>query len=283
MAGDDKRAVVGLWGVLGIGPSAIATIRSVYRDLNVLLDVVPRKWLSSVLLTAPARDGLAALETTLGAHADRILEQASAGQMSICFQDDPTYPRGLAQVAGAPPLLFYRGRADRPNGPPRLAMVGSRSFEPNFADAAFALARQLARRLVIVSGAARGIDQLCHNAAIDAKGETWAFMGSGLDQLDPSQAAIAPRIIDSGGTVFSGFPPGVRADKTTFPRRNELISGASDGVLLVRGHQKSGALITVQYAQEQGRLVMAVPGQIDHSTAIGPNRLIRARIARAVC
>ena len=162
-------------------------------------------------------------------------------------------------------------------------MVGSRSFEPNFASAASALARQLANRLVIVSGAARGIDQICHNAAIEAKGETWAFMGSGLDQLDASQAALAPRIVDSGGTVFSGFPPGVRADKTTFPRRNELISGASDAVLIVRGNADSGALITVDYAQKQGRLVMAVPGQIDHDTAVAPNGLIRARIARLVC
>ncbi|MBS1149825.1 MAG: topoisomerase [Myxococcaceae bacterium] len=274
--------MVGLWGVLGIGPAAIATIRRVYPDLGVLADERPLKWVSSVGLAAPAREGLLGLESTLGAHAERLLERALDGGMSVCFPEDPVYPRGLAQVEAAPPMLFYLGRGDRPNGPPRLAMVGSRSFESNFIPAARALALELASRLIIVSGGARGIDQLCHDAAIEAGGETWAFMGSGLDALDSPQAKLAPRIVGSGGTVFSDFPPGVRADPTTFPRRNRLISGASDGVLLVRGHGESGALITVEYAQEQGRLVMAVPGQIDHLTAHAPNQLIRAGAARLV-
>lgn len=161
-------------------------------------------------------------------------------------------------------------------------MVGSRSFEPNFISAATELATQLSKQLVIVSGAARGIDTLCHEAAVAANGETWAFMGSALDALDPPQGRLAPRIVDSGGTVFSEFPPGVRADTTTFPKRNRLIAGASDAVLLMRGHGNSGALITIKAAQAQGRLVMAVPGQIDHLTSHSCNQLIRHGHARLV-
>ncbi len=282
MTQDERRAVIGLWGIVGVGTQAIAKIRSVYPDLGVLADELPRRWLSSVLLAEPAREGLAALATSLGLHAERLIDRALGAKMSVCFPEDPGYPRGLGDVRGAPPMLFYRGRADRPNGPPRLAMVGSRSFESNFVPAVKALAADLAAQLVIVSGAARGIDQLCHDAAIEAKGETWAFMGSALDALDYAQAQIAVRIVDSGGTVFSDFPPGVRAAQNTFPRRNRLISGASDGVLLVRGHGDSGALITVDYARKQGRLVMAVPGQIDHQTAHSCNQLIRAGTARLV-
>jgi len=230
--------------------------------------------------------GVAAVVSTrdprMAAHADRILERCDAHRIAVCFTDDPPYPRGLSGIANAPPLLFYQGRGDRPNGPRRLAVVGSRAFEPNFIGAARALAMQLATRLTLVSGAARGIDQLCHTAALDAKGETWAFMGGALDTLDRSQAIIAPKILDGGGTVFSEFPPGVRAEKLTFPRRNRLIAGASDAVLLFRANARSGALITVERAFEQQKLVMAVPGQIDHVTAVGPNALIRANQARCV-
>ncbi len=282
MAADERRAVVGLWNVLGVGAGSIAKIRRVYPDLGVLADALPREWLSSVPLAQPARDGLAVLDTTLSLHAERVLERAVDAKMSICFPEDSVYPRGLREVHGAPPVLFYQGRGDRPNGPPRLAMVGSRNFEPNFKPAATAIAQQLAKRLIIVSGAARGVDQLCHDAAIDAKGETWAFMGSALDKLDFSQAQVGARIVGSGGTLFSDFPPGVRADRNTFPRRNRLISGASDAVLLVRADGDSGALITVDYAQKQGRMVLAIPGQIDHRTAHSCNQLIRAGKARLV-
>ncbi len=282
MTGDERLAVVGLWGVLGVGPQALARIRKVYPDLGVLADVSPRKWLSSVPLDAPARDGLLSVDTTLGLHAERLLERAIDARMSMCFPGDPPFPRGLAQVRSAPPFLFYLGRGDRPNGPKRLAMVGSRSYESNVTHAVQRLANQLASRVVIVSGGARGIDQVCHEAAIAAGGETWAFMGSALDQLDPPQKLLTPKIVDSGGTVFSDFPPGVRADPKTFPRRNRLISGASDAVLLVRANGKSGALITVDYAQKQGRPLFAMPGQIDHETAHACNQLIRSGAARLV-
>ncbi len=280
-AGDERRAVLGLWGTPGLGLVALASIREKYPDLSELADERPLRWLSSVALKAPAREGLLGLSGTLGQHADQILDRCDVNRIAVCFPDDFTYPRGLAAISNAPPLLFYQGRGDRPNGPRRLAIVGSRSFEPNFIGAARALAMQLATKLTLVSGAARGIDQLCHSAALDAKGETWAFMGGALDTLDRSQAIIAPKIIDDGGTVFSEFPPGVRAEKATFPRRNRLIAGASDAVLLMRASPDSGALITVEHAIEQGKKVMAVPGQIDHLTAVGPNALIRS--AHATC
>lgn len=282
MTGDEKRAVLGLWGVLGVGAGSIARIRSVYPDLGVLADERPTRWLSSVLLPCIAHYGLLGLDATLGEHGERLLERALNHGMSIAFSDDAEYPRGLAEFRASPPVLFYAGKGDRPNGRRRLAMVGSRNFEPNFTPAARALAQQIASRLVIVSGGARGIDHLCHEAAIEQGGETWAFMGSALDELDPLQAKLAPRIVEAGGTVWSELPPGVRADRQTFPRRNRLISASSDAVLLVRANGNSGALITVRYAREQGRPLFAVPGQIDHETAIGPNGLIRAGLARAV-
>lgn len=282
MTGEERRTVIGLWSVAGVGAQSIAAIRAVYPGLEGLAAEHPRRWVSSVLVPAIARDALLELPTALGAHADQVLEAAARAGMSIAFPDDSAYPRGLGELHNAPAVLFYQGRGDRPNARRRLAVVGSRSFEPNFVPAAMTMARELGTRVIVVSGGARGIDQLFHNGAIEAGGETWAFMGAGLDQLDPSQAALAPRIVGSGGTVFSELPPGVRADKQTFPRRNRLISGSADAVLLARATSKSGALITIRYAREQGKLVLAVPGQIDHDTAYACNQLIRGGVARLV-
>lgn len=284
MWGDDaeaRRALLGLWALPGIGEAALAEITRVHPDLSQLLDVAPLQWVSSVPLTEAQRAPLLALDAPLRAFTRWVIERANLAAMKICFQGDPAYPRGLAHVPGAPPMLFYWGRGDRPNAPRRLAMVGSRRYEPDYFDAVHALAYGLAQHLIVVSGGAQGVDQDCHDAAIEARGETWAFMGSGLDQLDRSQAQLAPRIVGSGGTVFSQFPPGVRADRSTFVRRNPFIAGASDAVFLLRGAAGSGALHTVDHAQAQGRPIFAMPGQIDHATSFIPNALIGGRVARA--
>jgi DNA processing protein len=282
MAGEQRRAVAGLWCAAGVGPHAISLVREVFPDLGEIADVPVTRWLSSVLLAPVAREGLLGLKASIGSVGEAMLERAAELGMSVAFKDDPAYPRGLGEVHDSPPLLFYKGRGDRLNGPKRLATVGSRSYEPNFTDAALTLGCQLAQRLILVSGAARGIDQLFHRAALRVNGETWAFTGAALDQLDRSQQVLADEMLAKAGTIFCEYPPGVRADPTTFPRRNRLISGASDAVLLVRAHGDSGAMHTVKYAREQGRLLLAVPGQIDHLTAHGCNQLIRAGIARLV-
>lgn len=279
MTGDEKRAVLGLWCATGVGPQSIGLVALRHGGLEAIVDLPITRWLSSVPLHEPAREGLLRL-SSLGDHADAELERAHALGMSIAFAGEPQYPRGLAGIKYAPPLLFYKGRGDRDNGPRRLAMVGSRHFEPNFRRAVTELATELARRLIIVSGAADGIDQLSHRAALSIGGETWAFMGSALDQLDPPQQRISEEMLARGGTIFSEFPSGVRPERKTFPRRNRLISGASDAVLVLRANLKSGAIHTVRYAKNQGRLVLALPGQIDHPTAQGCNRLIRTGVAR---
>ncbi len=281
MAGDERRALIGLWCVAGVGPRSIDLIRSTCGSLADITDLPTLDWLSSVLLPEPAKVALSPLQS-LGAHADAVLERAAAGEIKLCFAGEDAYPRGLAGINSAPPFLFYKGRGDRPNAARRLGMVGSRIFEPNFIDTAFSLARQLATRLIIVSGAAEGIDQLCHRGALEAHGETWAFMAGGLDSLDLPQVKLADQMLPLGGTIFSEFPPGVRCLKKHFPRRNRLISGSSDAVMILRGGPQSGTIHTVKYAVDQGRRLLALPGQINHPTAHVPNQLIRSGAARLI-
>ncbi len=141
--------------------------------------------------------------------------------------------------------------------------------------------RLAARGVGIVSGAAVGVDQAGHQGALAVGGETWAFLGSALDEIDPAQKTIAREIVDGGGMVFSELPPGVRASVETFPRRNRLISGASDVVLVMRAKAGSGALHTVRYAEEQLRPVFAMPGDVADERAAGSNQLLfegRARL-----
>lgn len=288
MAGEDdserKQAILGLWCLQGIGHAAIEAIGDVYPDLTVLLDARGPEWVGAVGLSDAQAHQLLAWPGTLRELAHHALHRANAAAMRICHLGEPGYPRGLADLAHPPPLLFYWGRGDRANAPRRLAMVGSRQLEVNYHRPIVDFALGLARHVIVVSGGAVGVDQLCHRAAIAAGGETWAFMGAGLDELDASQRALAPEVVDSGGTVFSPFPPGTRPDKSNFPRRNRFIAGSSDAVFVLRAGIPSGALGTAEHAMRQGKPLFTMPGQTNHETSRGPNFLLRKRMARiATC
>lgn len=272
-----RRAWVGLWAVPGIGPKAIEAIERSVGCATVLSAPIS-EWLGAVPLSAQARERLLSARS-IADLADRTFERSQASGVQIAFRDSPEYPERLAEVEDAPPLLFYLGS---PSGPRRrLAMVGTRHPEPSFLELASAFAEQIALAGVgVVSGAAEGIDRACHVGAINGQGETWAFLGSALDQLDPAPKRLLPMVLDRGGVFFSELPPGVRADRTTFPRRNRLISGASDAVLVLRAGARSGALYTSGYARLQGRPVLAMPGDPRNEKAEGCNRLIRDQGAR---
>jgi DNA protecting protein DprA len=172
-------------------------------------------------------------------------------------------------------------RGTPPHPRPRLALVGTRHPEQGFLRHARAFAGAVASGGAgVVSGAAAGVDRACHLGALDVGGETWAFLGSALDEVDAAQARLVPAILDGGGAVFSELPPGIRASKQTFPRRNRLISGASDAVLVLRAGQHSGTMHTVAAARDQGRPILACPGETWAEAARGCNLLVARGIAR---
>lgn len=275
----EQRATLALWAVPGIGPRALEGLRALGGGrLEPLARVPVREWVAEVRLPVPVRQQLAAVPE-LGLVAERVLERCAAAGMRVAFAGERSYPARLAEVADAPPLLFFRGQV----GPPRrrVAMVGSRHPDQGFLPFARTLARKVAEGGVgVVSGAAAGVDRACHWGAMDAGGETWAFLGSALDELDPAQAKLEPAFLERGGVFFSELPPGVRASTQTFPRRNRLISGASDAVLVLRAGLESGSLYTAQAGRAQGRPVLALPGEVMNEAAAGCNALLRSGQAR---
>jgi DNA processing protein len=188
---------------------------------------------------------------------------------------DPAYPALLKGVADAPAVLFVKGQLPR-DDEPALAVVGTRRATAYGRQAAEKIAGELARAgVIIISGLARGIDAVAHNAALAAGGRTIAVLGSGVDRIYPSEhKGLAQRVVGSGALV-SEFPLGEPPDAPNFPRRNRIVAGLARGTLVIEADRESGALITVDFALEQGRDVYAVPGSIFSPVSRGTNSLIK--------
>src|SRR5579862_7632982 len=206
---------------------------------------------------------------------DAELKRIADFGAQVLTQESPEYPRSLREIHNPPIVLYVWGEVlERDQH--AIGVVGSRQTSHYGLESAKKLSYQLAYAgLTVVSGLARGIDTAAHQGALAAKGRTLAVLGSGLLRLYPAEnRALAEKIAQSGA-VLSEFSMDVKADQQTFPMRNRIVSGWSSGVLVVEAGMGSGALITASQAIEQGRLVYAVPGQIDRPTATGSNRLIQ--------
>ena len=204
-----------------------------------------------------------------------VLEALQSQGIKLIIPEEEGYPDLLRQLPDAPPLLYYKGAL--PVRQECLAIVGARKATPYGRAAAEALAKDIAGQgIVVVSGLARGIDAAAHRGALAGKGITWAVMGCGLNHMyPPENQKLAEEILAKGGALWSEFPPGMPPEPQFFPARNRLISGMSRGVGVVEAALKSGALITVDFALEQGREVFAVPGPIFSQMSKGPHHLIR--------
>ena len=188
---------------------------------------------------------------------------------------DRDYPANFRQISDAPPVLYYKGSLI-PEDDLAVAVVGARF--------ATAYGRQVTEKLVmdltlagltIVSGLARGVDSIAHRAAMDAGGRTIAVLGSGVDLIYPPENKLLAEKIIQNGALVSEFPLGFPSVPSNFPARNRIISGLSQGVLVIEGRRQSGALISARYALDQGREVFAVPGPINSPTSEGTAYLIK--------
>jgi DNA processing protein len=199
---------------------------------------------------------------------------------------DADYPANLRQVADPPPVLFTRGSLDFTADRAAVALVGTRRATSYGQAVAHRLSRDLARAgVTVVSGLAKGIDTIVHHAAVQAGGRTIAVLGNGLDQVYPAaNVGLARKIVDArAGALVSEFAPGVPPDALNFPRRNRIISGMSLVTVILEAGQPSGALITADFALEQGRDVLAVPGSIFSPTSAGTNALLQQGATPVTC
>lgn len=197
--------------------------------------------------------------------------------------DNENYPELLKKISNPPRILYFEGNLRKKEL--CFAIVGTRLCSDYGKQAALEISGGLSDAgLTIVSGLAPGIDTFAHKAAVEKNKRTIAVLGTGLDEksIYPKEnLGLAKRIVECGGCLISEYPPGTRAAKFTFPQRNRIISGLSLGVLVVEAKEKSGSLITANYALSQKRKLFAVPGPIYSSNCKGTNGLLK-RGAKAV-
>lgn len=216
------------------------------------------------------------VDPTAGERVATERARAHAAGVQIITVDDPSYPSGLKALTDPPLALWVRGdlqERDRLG----VAVIGPRKPSASGHRQARLLSLGLARLgASVVSGLARGIDTVAHDAALTANGRTIAVLGSGFDHLYPSEnTELAARIADGHGAVISEYPLNTKPSPGTFPRRNRIVAAMSLATLVIEAGERSGALITARLAGELGRDVLALPGPVDRPEHIGSNRLLR--------
>jgi len=198
---------------------------------------------------------------------------------------DPAYPPLLAAIHDPPSALFLRGGGeDAILERAAVAVVGARACSAYGRSVARSLARELAAAgLVVVSGMARGIDGESHRGALDADGVTIAVLGCGIDRDYPAAHAELARRICERGLIVSEYEPGIEPAPWRFPARNRIIAGLCGAAVVVEARERSGALITADFALEEGRDVLAVPGEITSALSGGTNALLKLGAAPVTC
>lgn len=209
--------------------------------------------------------------------------------IDIIHINESNYPQNLKQIYDPPISLYIKGNKEILNGK-NIGIVGCRECTDYGKKSAKYFAYNLSKQNInIVSGLAKGVDSYAHLGSLSTIreklteknsnkdcGKTIAVVGNGLDSIYPKEnIKIAKEIINSGGAIISEYPCGTKPDKMNFPARNRIISGISEGIVVVEAKEKSGTLITVDFALEQGRDVFVVPGNINSINSIGTNDLIK--------
>lgn len=277
----DLRYWLGFNCVRGIGPARLRGLIDYFGDLQPAWHGTAEDLRDAGLDRRSIQNLLTARQQL---DLDQLLQQlARSGAKALTWQDD-TYPAQLRTVYDPPPVLFVRGTLTAGDHW-AVALVGTRKPTAYGREVARQLAGELTRHgITIVSGLARGIDAEVHRAALDAGGRTLAVLGSGVDVIYPYEHRRLAMEIVQAGALLADYPLGTQPEANNFPPRNRIISGLSLGVVVIEAGQTSGALITAQFAVEQGREVFAVPGSILSRSSDGPNRLLRegARIVLSI-
>jgi DNA processing protein len=259
--------------IAGIGPRRQGMLLNQFESAEAVYEASYRQ-----LIAAPNISGAnaeAILNSRDLSEARRILDESEKKHIRIITLEDADYPELLKQIHDPPRILYVSGVL--PDGSLKKAgVIGSRRCSEYGRAVTRDLSRKLAENnIVIVSGMARGIDSIAHNGAIEAGGQTVAVLGCGTDICYPPENIELMKQIALHGCLMSEYPPGAKPELGYFPARNRIISGLSQVLIVTEAARRSGALITVNQALEQGREVMAVPGNINSRLSDGTNELIR--------
>ncbi len=269
---DDKPYWVAFNLVRGVGAVRLQALIDHFGDASSAWRAQPEE-LRAAGLSTKVLERLLELRGSLDL--DKLWSRIVAQGIQVITWEDGGYPRRLKEIEQPPPVLYSRGELV-PEDDFAVAIVGTRRITPYGRQVAEDLSAFLASNgITIVSGLARGVDATAHAAALRAGGRTIAVLGSGVDRIyPPENRGLADQIIGRGA-VLSDYPVGTAPEATNFPPRNRIISGLSLAVVVIEAGETSGALITAEFAAEQGREVFAVPGSILAPQSKGTNKLIQ--------
>ncbi len=268
---DPKAYWVGFNLVKGIGAVRLRNLIQHFGDVETAWHASPQEMRAAGL-------GPKLIETMqqvrAGVSLELVWERVHSLGIQVLTWEDEAYPRRLKEIDQPPPVLYLRDDL-QPEDEWAVAIVGTRGITAYGRQVTAEIASVLARRgVTVISGLARGVDAEAHKAALNAGGRTLAVLGSGVDQIyPPEHRQLADQIIASGA-LMSDYAPGTPPDGVNFPPRNRIISGLSMAVIVIEAGERSGALITAEFAADQGREVFAVPGNINAPKSVGCNRLI---------
>ena len=269
--GDQKRFWVGFNRVQGIGPARLENLLNEFGDIEAA-------WNASAIDLEKAklspRYVQALLDTRETLDLDEEMESIEEAGFHVVTWHDEEYPERLRETGAPPPVLYIWGQLEMRDRW-AAAIVGTRKPTPYGRTVTQDLAAALAvNGVTVISGLARGIDGIGHQAALKAGGRTIAVLGSGLDEVYPPEHRNLAEKIAQCGAVVSDYPLGTRPEGRNFPPRNRIISGLSLAVVIVEAGEGSGALITADFAAEQGRELYAVPGSLYSKASRGTHALL---------
>jgi DNA processing protein len=269
---DPRLYWVGFSLVKGIGAVRFQALLDYFGDPQLAWHA-PAQALREAGLSGKIVENLVQLRAAVSL--ERVWEKIQAQGITVVTWEEASYPRRLKEIAQPPPVLYLRGGLC-PEDEWAVAVVGTRRVTAYGRQVAEEVAATLARSgVTVISGLARGVDAIAHQAALQAGGRTLAVLGCGVDQMYPPENRRLAEGILARGALLSDYPPGTPPEASNFPARNRIISGLSMAVVVIEAGQTSGALITASFAADQGREVFAVPGNITAPQSQGTNRLIR--------
>lgn len=269
---DDKRYWIGFTLVKGVGAVRFQRLLERFGDAE-------SAWRAAPADLAAAGLGLKMIERLIAIRKkvdlSQIWDQIETKGIQVLTWMDEAYPQRLKEIEQPPPVLYLRGDLTIEDSW-AVAIVGTRRVTAYGRQVTEELASFLAANgITVVSGLARGVDAIAHNAALKAGGRTLAVLGSGVDRIYPPENRALAEQIFQHGAVLSDYVPGTPPESSNFPPRNRIISGLSLAVVVVEAGETSGALITAEFAAEQGREIFAVPGNILAPQSKGTNKLIQ--------
>jgi len=282
-----NQYLIGLSCLECLGPVSLNKILKLFGSMESEFDSAEDVWRASFFnfkeKGVPIKLAYKIIEQRKKIDLPKIINLIETEKILTVSLADKNYPRMLKEIYSPPPLLYYRGSVEAFNQPTNLAVVGSRkisfycqSILPGI------LSGALKQNTTIISGLALGIDALAHQSACANKNKTIGVLASGLlwqDFYPKTNLKLAQQILATGGLIISEFPPLIKALSFNFPRRNRIIAGLAQAVLIAEAAEKSGALITADYALDFNRDILALPQNVNSPNSAGVNKLIQAGAA----